>query len=192
MISPVLRAFVEPWPWYVAGPIIGLFVPGLLLVGNKMFGISANLRHACAVALPGRVEFFRYDWRRIGGWNLVFALGILVGGAIAGQLLAGDAGTNIGPAARESLAALGVRDFTGLMPRDLFSWAALATWQGLVMLVGGGFLIGFGTAYAGGCTSGHAISGLADLQLPSLVAVLGFFAGGLVSTWLIMPLLVGG
>lgn len=192
MASQLLRSLSEPWPWYVAGPLIGLFVPALLLVGNKMFGISANLRHTCAAALPGRVEFFRYDWRSAGAWNLTFALGILLGGAVAGTLLAGDAGVRVGPAARETLAALGIRDASGLVPRELFTWAALATWQGLVMLVGGGLLVGFGTAYAGGCTSGHAISGLADLQLPSLVAVVGFFVGGLASAWLLVPWLLGG
>jgi uncharacterized membrane protein YedE/YeeE len=177
----------QSWPWYVAGPLIGLFVPALLLIGNKMLGISANLRHVCAAAMPGRVDFFRYDWRRAGGWNLAFALGILLGGALAGRFLAGDGVVHLSPSAHASIAALGVHDFTGLAPHELFRWSALASWRGIAVLVGGGFLIGFGTAYAGGCTSGHAISGLADLQLPSLVAVLGFFAGGLISTWLILP-----
>ena len=186
----MLSVLSQPWPWYVAGPLIGLFVPMLLLVGNRTFGISATLRHACAVALPGNVAFFRYDWRRTGAWTLVFALGIMIGGALAGHFLAGDGVAHIGPTARASIATLGVTEFNGLVPRELFSWAALTTWRGLIMLVGGGFLVGFGTAYAGGCTSGHAISGLADLQLPSLVAVVGFFAGGLVSTWLILPALL--
>ena len=190
-VEALQHAVTGPWQWYVAGPLIGLFVPALLLAGNRMFGISSNLRHMCAVALPRRVDFFRYDWKRTGSWNLAFALGIVLGGAIAGHYLSGGAAAHIGEAARRSLALLGVRDLRGLVPRELFSWAALATWRGLVMLVGGGFLVGFGTAYAGGCTSGHAISGLADLQLPSLVAVLGFFAGGLVCTWLILPHLLG-
>ncbi len=179
------------WPWYVAGPLIGLFVPALLLVGNKLFGISSNLRHVCAAAFPGGGEFFRYDWRREGGWNLAFAIGILVGGAIAGLFLQDATGVQLSSAARESLGALGITDFSGLVPRELFHWGALATWRGIVLIVGGGFLVGFGTAYAGGCTSGHAISGLADFQLPSLLAVIGFFAGGLISTWLIMPGLLG-
>ncbi len=186
----VTRALTEPWPWYVAGPLIGLFVPALLLVGNRMFGISSNLRHVCAAGMPGRVEFFRYDWRRAGGWNLAFALGILIGGALASRFLGGGADVSLSPAARDSLTALGLHDFTGLVPRELFTWTALASWRGVVMLVGGGFLVGFGTAYAGGCTSGHAIGGLADLQLPSLIAVAGFFAGGLIGTWLLLPYLL--
>ncbi len=180
----------KPWPWYIAGPLIGLVVPALLLLGNKQFGISANLRHACAIAAPGRVEFFRYDWRRVGGWNLAFIAGVLLGGFIAAHWLADHAPIALSQATKTDLSALGVRDFSGLVPRDLFNWASLLTVRGLVMLVGGGLLVGFGTAYAGGCTSGHAISGLANLQLPSLIAVLGFFAGGLIATWLILPVLL--
>ena len=181
----------QPWPWYVAGPLIGLMVPALLLVGNRSFGISSNLRHMCAAVLPSRWEYFRYDWRGDGAWNLAFAAGIVAGGAIAGHLLMNSDVVAIAPSTHAALAGLGLRDFHGLVPRELLSWSVLATPRALVAMLGGGFLIGFGTAYAGGCTSGHAISGLANLQLPSLIAVLGFFAGGLVSTYWIVPWLLG-
>lgn len=186
-MSGVHAALVSPWPWYVAGPLIGLVVPALLIVGNRQFGISSNLRHVCAATLPGSVEFFRYDWRRAGAWNLAFASGILAGGVIAALLLAGPDSAQISARTQADLTALGIRDLSGLAPAQLFSWRSLLTLRGLVMIVGGGFLVGFGTAYAGGCTSGHAISGLADLQLPSLVAVAGFFAGGLLTTWVFLP-----
>lgn len=176
-------------PWYVAGPLIGLFVPVLLLVGNRMFGVSGNLRHMCAAVLPTRAEFFRYDWRSIGGWNLAFAVGVLLGGVIVGALTPDGAQVALSPAAVESLAALGIHDTTGLVPGELFSWQMLLTGRGALVMIGGGLLIGFGTAYAGGCTSGHAITGLADFQLPSLIAVIGFFAGGLFSTWVLLPFL---
>ena len=192
LLSFALEALATPWPWYVAGPLIGVFVPALLLVGNRTFGVSNNLRHACAAIIPGRVAFFRYDWRSEGGWNLAFALGIVIGGALAARFLNGNAVIQLSDAARTSLASFGIHDMTGLVPRELFHWSALLSWRGVVLMVGGGFLVGFGTAYAGGCTSGHAISGLADLQLPSLVAVLGFFAGGLIGTWLVLPYLMGG
>ena len=180
----------RPWPWYIAGPLIGLVVPTLLVLGNKQFGISANLRHTCAIVALASVEFFRYDWRRVGGWNLAFIVGVLLGGFIAGHWLGTDTPITLADATKTDLGALGIRDLSGMVPRELFNWGSLLTLRGFVMLIVGGVLVGFGTAYAGGCTSGHAISGLADLQLPSLIAVLGFFAGGLISTWLVIPLLL--
>jgi uncharacterized protein len=180
-----------PWPWYVAGPLIGLIVPLLLLLGGKPFGISANLRHLCAATLPSQLPFFRYDWKRGGGWNLFFALGIALGGFIASRWMLPDGYTvAISPATRHDLQALGLRDLSGYVPSELFGWSALLTWRGAVTLVLGGFLVGFGSRWAGGCTSGHAISGLAALEWPSLVAVLGFFAGGLLMVHILLPLLL--
>lgn len=184
---------VHPWPWYVAGPLIGLIVPALLLFGGKVFGLSANLRHACAAVLPDRARpsFLRYDWRTTGLWNLTFAVGIALGGLVALQFL-GDPAAPIAlaPGTAEALRELGLSDFTGLVPAELISWEALASGPGLLLVVGGGFLVGFGARWAGGCTSGHAISGLADLQLPSLVAVAGFFIGGLFVTYVLLPLVL--
>jgi uncharacterized membrane protein YedE/YeeE len=168
-------------------------VPALLLFGGKAFGVSSNLRHACAAVLPARLKpsFLRYDWWTAGRWNLAFALGIALGGFVGLRLLGGaEAPLALAPETVEALRALGVRDFTGLVPAELFSWRALATPAGLLTVVGGGFLVGFGARWAGGCTSGHAISGLADRQLPSLVAVLGFFGGGLLVTHGVLPLLL--
>jgi uncharacterized protein len=182
---------LRPWPWYVAGPLIGLFVPASLLIGNRMFGVSSSLRHACAAAIPGRLEFFRYDWRASGAWNLAFVIGILAGGVLTAAFLSDGSPVHVSAATLDTLRSFGLSDMTGLMPREVFNWSALLTLRGLVMIVGGGFLVGFGSAYAGGCTSGHAISGLADFQLPSLIAVIGFFAGGLVSSWFILPRLLG-
>ncbi len=182
------------WPWYVAGPLIGLIVPLLLVVGGKVFGISSNLRHLCA-ALPlpdaAKPAFLRYNWRRTGAWNLVFALGIVVGGWLATATLGvPDVGSHLSEATRADLGALGLTSLSGYAPAELFSWHALGAPAGLVMVVLGGFLVGFGARWAGGCTSGHAISGLAALQLPSLVAVIGFFAGGLLITHLVYPVLL--
>jgi len=178
------------WPWYVAGPLIGLFVPVLLLAGNKIFGVSSNLRHICAAIAPGKIELFRYDWRKTGLWNLVFLLGVVIGGFVATHFGARDVA--ISTAARTTLGGLGIHDFSGLVPHETFSWFGLLTLRGFVSIIGGGLLVGFGAAYAGGCTSGHAISGLSGFQLPSLIAVIGFFAGGLVASWFLLPLLFGG
>ncbi len=184
----MLEFLSKPWPWYVAGPLIGLFVPALLLLGNRQLGISSNLRHLCAAVAPGRVAFFRYDWKTAGLWNLAFLAGGLLGGFVGGRLLgAGDVA--ISPETRTALVGLGLHDFAGLAPREIFSWSSLLTLRGAASVVGGGLLVGFGTAYAGGCTSGHAISGLAAFERASLVAVAGFFAGGLLCTYWLLPLL---
>jgi len=188
--GPLLDALRAPWPWYVAGPLIGMVVPALLLIGNKPFGMSSNLRHVCAAVAPCGLPHFAYDWRKDGAWNMAFAAGVLVGGFLGGVVLASGVPIDLSPRTEAALLALGITDFSGLVPRELFAWSSLATASGFVLVVGGGFLVGFGTAWAGGCTSGHSIAGLADLQLPSLVATLGFFAGGLLGTWVLLPLLL--
>jgi len=176
----------QPWPWFVAGPIIGLTVGALLLIGNKPFGISSNLRHLCAALTPGSVDLFQYDWRSPGAWNLSFLAGTVLGGLIAWRVL-GIPDVSLAPRAQHALYGLGLHDLRGLAPLEVFSWRGLLTLKGFVSIVVGGFLVGFGTAYAGGCTSGHAIFGLSTFQRPSLVAVAGFFVGGLVATFWIVP-----
>lgn len=181
----------QPWPWYVAGPLIGLIVPLLLIFGGKQFGISANLRHLCAATVPANLDFLKYNWKKNGLWNLIFVVGIMLGGLLAVTLLAApDPMIDLAPATVTALHNLGIEDVSGLVPAELISWSGLATLPGLIMIVGGGFLVGFGSRYAGGCTSGHAISGLADLQVPSLVAVIGFFIGGLFVTHVLLPILL--
>ncbi len=179
----------HPLPWYVAGPLIGLTVPALLLVGNKSFGVSSNFRHVCAAVAPCGIEFFAHDWRRAGLWNLTFLAGLFTGAVVAAWLAPIDA-VHVSFRTVSDLQAIGLHDFGGLAPREVFSWSALATRRGFTSMVIGGFLGGFGTAYAGGCTSGHAIAGLADRQVASLVAVCGFFTGGLAATYLLLPWLM--
>ncbi len=186
----MLDLLYQPWPWYVAGPIIGLIVPLLLIMGGKMFGVSANLRHICASCNFANVEFFNYDWKTAGKWNLTFVVGSIIGGFLAGSVFANPEPIQLASSTIAELQALGIQDFNGLVPDDLFTWSALGTGTGLIVLVIGGFLVGFGARYAGGCTSGHAISGLSDLQLASLIAVIGFFIGGLIMTWFIYPIIL--
>jgi hypothetical protein len=179
----------QPWPWYVAGPLVGLTVPTLLLIGNKSFGISSSLRHICAACLPANIPFFKYDWKR-EAWNLFFVLGIFSGGIIAATLLQNPEPVAIHPALANTLAGYGITDFNGLVPAQLFNWPALLTLKGFILIVVGGFLVGFGTRYAGGCTSGHSIMGLSTLQWPSLVATCCFMAGGFIMTNLILPFIL--
>lgn len=177
----------QPWPWYVAGPIIALTMFTLLWLGNNL-GISANLRTMCSVLGAGKsCEFFDFNWKS-QWWNLVFVAGLILGGVIAHAFLTPSAEVHISQATIAELEAYGMEaPGSSMVPESLFSWESLMSVKGLIMLVLGGFLVGFGTRYAGGCTSGHAISGLSDLQLPSLIAVIGFFIGGLLVTYLVLP-----
>ena len=179
----------QPWPWYVAGPLIGLTVPVLLILGNKSFGISSSLRHICAACIPANIHFFKYDWEK-EAWNLFFVAGIFFGGMIAVLVLGNTEPIKINANLASSLAGYGITDYTGLVPKQLFNWKALLSIRGIIMMVAGGFLVGFGTRYAGGCTSGHAIMGLSTLQWPSLVATCSFMAGGFVMTNLILPIIL--
>lgn len=171
----------QPWPWYVAGPMIGLTVPALLILGNKSFGISSSLRHVCAMCIPAKIPFFQYNWRK-EMWNLIFVLGVMIGGFIATYFISNPDEIVIATQTQTDLAALGITDFSGLMPSDIFSWENIFTAKGLLFFVLGGFLVGFGTRYAGGCTSGHAIMGISSLQWPSLVATIFFMVGGFLMT----------
>ena len=180
---------LQPWPWYVSGPLIAL-VMFLLLYFGKTFGMSSNLRTLCAIGGAGKkVEFFKFDWQS-QKWNLIVVLGAVLGGFIAHHLLSNPIEINLSAETITDLNELGFQN-TGksLLPPELFSWDAVFSLKGLLILVIGGFLVGFGTRYAGGCTSGHAITGLSSLQLPSLIAVIGFFIGGLIMINLIYPIL---
>lgn len=176
----------QPWPWYVSGPLIGLMVPALLLVGNKSFGISSSLRHICAACIPAKIPFFQYDWKK-EIWNLFFVAGILLGGLIVTLFLQNPEPVKMNANLIGELQQYGITDYKGLVPAELFNWNSLFTLKGVIMIVVGGFLVGFGTRYAGGCTSGHAIMGLSNLQFPSLVATISFMAGGFLVANLILP-----
>ncbi|MDZ7879376.1 MAG: YeeE/YedE thiosulfate transporter family protein [Saprospiraceae bacterium] len=179
----------QPWHWSIAGILIGLTVPTLLLLGNKSFGISSNLRHICAACLPANIPFFQYDWKK-EMWNLFFIGGVFIGGVIAATALQNPEPIKIAAATQATLEAQGIREFSGLVPTDLFRFASLMTLRGFIIIIIGGFLVGFGTRYAGGCTSGHAIMGLSTLQLPSLIATICFMIGGFLMTWFGLPFIL--
>jgi uncharacterized membrane protein YedE/YeeE len=182
----MLELIRQPWHWAVAGVLIGLTVPILLLIGNKSFGISSSLRHICAACFPADIPFFKYDWKK-EAWNLFFVLGIGIGGFIATTLLSNPEPIQISEKTVSALQQLGVHDFGHLLPADIFSFESLFSLKGLIFIVLGGFMVGFGTRYAGGCTSGHAIMGLSNLQLPSLIATISFMAGGFFMTNVLFP-----
>jgi uncharacterized protein len=185
----ILEFISQPWPWYVAGPLIGLTVPTLLIVGNKNFGISSSLKHICAICVPANITLFKYDWKK-EIWNLLFVLGILIGGFFAFNVLSNPNPSIIDPSLKKELANYQITNFNGMLPEQLFTWKNLFTLKGFLIMVVGGFFVGFGTRYAGGCTSGHSISGLSNLQWSSLIATCCFFIGGLIMTYFILPLIL--
>jgi len=149
---------MQPWPWWVSGILIGLTVPILYVFTGKAFGISTSLQQAGAICVPhSKLEYLSSFDRRANMWTLVFALGIAIGSFVANQFLSAEP--------------------THFLP-DSFN-----STTGAIKLLFGGFLVGFGTRYAGGCTSGHSITGISNLNWPSLVATICFFAGGLGVTW---------
>jgi len=185
----MLEIIKQPWPWYIAGPLIGLTVPTLLILGNKSFGVSSSLRHICAACIPANISFFKYDWKK-EMWNLLFVFGIFLGGIIASQLLMNPGDIEVHPNLRAELAIYGITDYNNLIPVQLMNFTSLLTIRGFIVMVAGGFLVGFGTRYAGGCTSGHAIMGLSNLQWPSLVATICFMAGGFLMANVLLPIIL--
>jgi uncharacterized membrane protein YedE/YeeE len=184
-----MEYILQPWPWYVSGPLIAL-VMFLLLYFGRTFGMSSNLRTLCSIGGAGKnVEFFKFDWKS-QRWNLVVVLGAVIGGFIAHHFLSNPINIDLSENTVNDLNTLGFENVgQSLLPPELFSWDNVLTLKGISILIIGGFLVGFGTRYAGGCTSGHAITGLSSLQRPSLIAVIGFFAGGLIMIHLIYPII---
>lgn len=184
----MIELITQTWSWWFSGAMIAGIMFFLLFFGQS-FGFSANLRTICAASgLGKKVKFFDFNWRS-QIWNLVFLVGAIAGGFIAKEYLSTDAPVQISQATIADLSKLGFAAPASLQPAELFSLDAVFSFKGFMVLAMGGLLVGFGSRYAGGCTSGHAISGLSDLQLPSLIAVIGFFAGGLAMTYLIFPLI---
>ena len=179
----------QPWHWSISGIMI-LVVVFLLKILGERFGISTSFQTMCSVGGGGKLaQYFNYDWKS-QSWLLWLVAGTIIGGYLAIQFLSSPEPVQISQATIEDLSAFGVSAPSGsLIPEEVFNFDYLLTVKGMIMMIGGGFLIGFGTRWANGCTSGHAISGLANLQLPSLVAVIGFFIGGLVMTHLLFPYL---
>jgi uncharacterized membrane protein YedE/YeeE len=184
-----MNLLYDPWPWYVAGPLIALTMFVLLFIGKK-FGMSSNLRTMCSIGGAGKYsDFFKFDWKS-QRWNLVVVIGAIIGGFIASQFMSNNK-VIINPDVAQQLSTdYGIESAgEAYLPTELFATENLSDPFVLAVLIIGGFLVGFGARYAGGCTSGHAISGLSNLQLPSLIAVIGFFIGGLVMIHLLFPLI---
>lgn len=184
----MLEILKQPWSWYASGAAIAAVMVTLILFG-KTFGFSSNLRTICTLAGAGKkVKFFNFDWKT-QKWNLLFLLGAVIGGWISSTFLKSEEPLELAKTTIHDLAQLGINFDGDLNPAQLFGLESLGSPKISLILLIGGLLVGFGSRYAGGCTSGHAISGLSNLQMPSLIAVIGFFIGGLAMTHFILPLL---
>lgn len=191
----VIEFISQPWHWSISGLMIA-FVLFLLLYLGERFGVSSSFKAMCSIAGAGnKINYFNYDWKS-HDWLLMFVIGAIIGGGIGTSFLASPEPVQIAASTTADLEALGVlvpttkSEGMGFIPHDLLNFQTLSSLKGFLLMVVGGFFIGFGTRYAGGCTSGHAISGLSNLQLPSLVAVIGFFIGGLLTTFVLLPLIL--
>jgi hypothetical protein len=200
LLSPIVQSLslkkkyrmdiiLQPWPWFVSGPLLAITMLILVYFG-KTFGMSSNLSTFCSIAGAGKyAEYFRFNWRE-QRWNLTVVLGAIIGGFLATQYLSDGSTIALNPETVSDLSELGFTQIgETILPPEIYSWDHVLSIKGLAILIIAGFLVGFGTRYAGGCTSGHAITGLSNLQLPSLIAVIGFFIGGLLMTFFILPLI---
>ncbi len=180
----------EPWPWFIAGPAIGLIYFALYFVG-KRFGISGTYRTTCSMLGAGKfAKYFDYKWKD-DIWNLIFVVGMIIGGYLAGVVFPNEVGVDLSASTIASLEEMGFSSFNETMiPVEIFNWDTLFSIKGFIFIVIGGLLVGFGTRYADGCTSGHAITGLANLEFSSLVAVIGFFIGGMITTYFLIPIIM--
>jgi uncharacterized membrane protein YedE/YeeE len=162
----------------------------MLVYFGKTFGMSSNLRTFCAIGGAGKkAEFFNFNWRD-QKWNLIVVLGAIIGGFFAHFFLSNPINIDLNPETVNQLEHFGFKNVgKSLVPPEIYNWDYVLSIKGLAILLVGGFLVGFGTRYAGGCTSGHGITGLSSLQLPSLIAVIGFFIGGLIMVHLLFPLI---
>ena len=179
----------QPWAWYVAGPVIA-FVMFLLFYFGERFGVSSNLETFCSIGGAGKfVDYFKIDWKE-NAWNLIFVLGAIVGGFISSYWLSPSEVVAINPQTIQDLADIGIQNAGATyLPDEIFSIDTMLSLKGFSVLIIAGIMVGFGARWAGGCTSGHAIVGLSNLEIPSLISVIGFFIGGLVMTWFILPLI---
>ena len=184
-----MGAILDTWPWYVAGPLIGIYVPIVYWVVNRHFGVSSSLRDICASVAPKRFRYFDYSWKDYL-WRILFVAGIALGGFVGATVLKNPGTVEVSAKVKQILSSFGVTDYSALVPLNLFSWKSLLTTKGFTLVVVGGFLVGFGTRYADGCTSGHTIHGVSNFHRSSIIASVCFFLGGLFTTYVLLPLLL--
>ena len=184
-----MEIIFQPWPWFVGGPLIALTL-FLYFYFGKNFGASTNFETLCTIAGAGKVStYFKKDWKQ-RDFALLFVIGLIIGGFISSNYLIPNQTIDLNPKTIQELTDLGfLNPAKSYFPDEIFSLEMAMSLKGFLILILSGVCIGFGTRYAGGCTSGHAITGLSNLQYPSLLAVIGFFIGGIIAVWFLIPLI---
>jgi uncharacterized protein len=166
---PLLLHDLTPISWALAGAGIAAVTLALLFLLNRRLGISTGFEDLCSLVLQAPY-FRRQTLLGARGWRLPFVAGLLLGGVLSAVLGGGWQPT-------WNLGMLDAR--LGLGHAGKLAW-----------MFAGGLFIGFGTRMAGGCTSGHGIFGLSNLELPSAVSTASFMAGGIVTTQLLYRVLL--
>lgn len=160
---------LSPWHWAAGGAVISAVTLTLLFVGNRRLGVSTGFENVCSLVV--QAPYFQRDsLRGTNSWRLPLLGGLVIGGFLSAVLGGGW----------EPFWDLGMFD------------AEIGWGNGgkLIWMFGGGLLIGFGTRLAGGCTSGHGIFGMSNLELPSIISTVSFMAAGAVTTNLIYRVIV--
>lgn len=152
---------LSPLHWSAAGVAIGAITLLMLWLMNQRLGISTGFENLCALVV--RIPYFERDEIRASQrWRLPFLAGLVVGGFLSAATSGGWT----------PFWDLGMFDASvGWGPAGKLAW-----------MFAGGLLIGFGTRLAGGCTSGHGIFGVANLERASIASTLSFMAAGIVAT----------
>jgi uncharacterized membrane protein YedE/YeeE len=169
----------EPLAWYIAGPLIGLIVPLLLLLKEKQFGISSSYRFLIS-GFTKKNDYFNYN-REQDAWQFYFAIGLVLTG-----LFYNWNGYDLNALKTTKTNVVG---FSGGDVMHYVSTSGFYDLSNWAIFLFGGVLIGFGSRYSNGCTAGHCIMGMSQFSLTSFIATIGFFIGGLIATYFIIPYL---
>ncbi len=184
-----MESFFGPWSWFTSGLLIGI-VLFLFHYFGKNFGVSSHLETICTLSGAGKYSsYFKKNWKT-KKWGLIVTLGLIIGGFLANNYLSTDTPIKLNQNTIEDLEKIGFKNIGySMFPEEIYGNSTVLSIKNISILLIAGICIGFGARYAGGCTSGHAINGLSNFQLPSLIAVTGFFLGGLCMVWLFFPLI---
>ena len=159
------------WSPYLAGGLSGLLIIVSVLWTGKFFGASTSFVRSAGmlgkIFEPERVSQLEYFVRYLPqfDWQLMFVIGIFVGSLIA-SLWSG------------SFKWQGVPD----MWAERFGSSPVK--RGIVAFFGG-IIAMYGARLAGGCPSGHGLSGIIQLAVSGLIAMVFFFIGGIIMTRII-------